>query len=84
MTASVASKEFGKYMDEVQHEPVVITRQNRPIALTISMREAEKFLQYKIEAGIQRGLDDITAGNYAEMTPDYIREMKQWFISEQV
>ena len=34
MTASVASKEFGRYLDAAQHEPVVITKQNRPVAIT--------------------------------------------------
>ncbi|MFT6076565.1 MAG: PHD/YefM family antitoxin component YafN of YafNO toxin-antitoxin module [Yoonia sp.] len=33
MTASAASKEFGLYIDTVQHEPVVITKQNRPVGL---------------------------------------------------
>lgn len=70
MTASVASKEFGRFIDTVQHEPVVITKQNRPVALTISMQDAEEFFNYTVETGIQRGLDDVTAGRYEEMTPE--------------
>ena len=70
MTASAASKEFGRYIDTVQHEPVVITKQNRPVALTISIQDAEEFFNYKVEAGIQRGLDDVAAGRYEKMTPE--------------
>lgn len=70
MSASVASKEFGRFIDIVQHEPVVITKQNRPVALTISIQDAEEFFNYKVEAGIQRGLDDVAAGRYEEMTPE--------------
>ncbi len=69
MTASAASKEFGFYIDTVQHEPVVITKQNRPVAITISIQEAERLFQDHVDAGIQRGMDDIKAGRYEEMTP---------------
>jgi len=37
MTASVASKEFGRYLDAVQREPVVVTEKNRPVAVTVSL-----------------------------------------------
>lgn len=69
MTASAASKEFGFYIDTVQHEPVVITKQNRPVAITISIQEAARLFQDRVDAGIQRGMDDIKAGRYEEMTP---------------
>ena len=70
MTASAASKEFGFYIDTVQHEPVVITKQSRPVAITISIHEAERLYRDRVDAGIQRGMDDIEAGRYEEMTPE--------------
>lgn len=70
MTASAASKEFGRYIDTVQHEPVIITKQNRPVALTISMQDAKAFYNFKVETGIQRGLNDVKAGRYEEMTTE--------------
>ena len=39
MTASAASKEFGRYIDTVQREPVIITKQNRPVAVTLSIED---------------------------------------------
>ena len=69
MTASAASKEFGFYIDTVQHEPVVITKQNRPVAITISIQEAARLFQDRVDAGIQRGMDDIKSGRYEEMIP---------------
>lgn len=70
MTATKASKEFGRFIDTVQHEPVVIMKQNRPMAVAISMQDAEEFMNFKVETGIQRGLEDVKAGRYEEMTPE--------------
>ena len=55
MTASAASKEFGLYIDTVQHEPVIITKQNRPVAVTLSIQQAERLFQGQVEAGIATG-----------------------------
>ena len=79
MTASAASKEFGFYIDTVQHEPVVITKQNRPVAITISIQEAERLFKDRVDSGIQRGLDDVAAGRYAEMTSEYLETMREKF-----
>ena len=79
LSASKASKSFGEYIDTVQHEPVLITKKNRPVAVTISIREAERLFQDKVEAGIQRGLDDVAAGRTHEMTSGYIKELLKKF-----
>jgi len=67
MTASVASKEFGRYLDTVQREPVVVTKKNRPVAVTVSIQDWEELTQMSIEQGLVRGLADIDAWHFEEM-----------------
>ena len=75
MTASVASKEFGRYLDAAQHEPVVITKQNRPVAITMSIQQVERLFKGQVEAG----LEDVAAGRYREMTPTHLETMRANF-----
>lgn len=44
MSAVEAENGFGRYLDAVQHEPVIITKNDRPVALTLSFEDAEDFL----------------------------------------
>lgn len=81
MTASAASKEFGFYIDTAQHEPVLITKQNRPVAITMSIQQVERLFQGQVEAGIERGLADVAAGRYTEMTPAHLDTMLAKFKS---
>ncbi len=67
MTASVASKEFGRFLDTVQREPVVITKKNRPVAVTVSLQDWEELTRMHIDRGIAKGLEDIEAGRFEEM-----------------
>ncbi len=76
MTASVANREFGKYLDTVQREPVLLTKKNRPVAVTMSVTDAEELLHFRVETGIQKGLDDVKAGRFFEATPQNIAAMK--------
>lgn len=41
MTAVEAKNGFGRYLDAVQREPVIITKKDRPVAVTISFEDAE-------------------------------------------
>jgi len=70
MTASTANREFGSYLDTVQ-------KKNRPVAVTMSISDAEELLQFRIEAGIQKGLDDVNAGRYFEATSENMVAMKE-------
>ena len=79
MTASAASKEFGRYIDAVQREPVIITKQNRPVAVTMSMQDAEELFQYRVEAGIEKGLLDVKQVRVSPFTPEYADQLKQRF-----
>lgn len=44
MTAAEAKNGFGRYLDAVQREPIIITKKNRPVALTISFEDAEDLM----------------------------------------
>lgn len=41
MTAAKAKNAFGQMIEAAQREPVLITKQNRPVGVFISMREIE-------------------------------------------
>ena len=68
MTASVASKEFGRYLDAAQREPVIVTKKNRPVAVTVSLQDWEELTKLRIERGIAQGLDDIENGRFEEVS----------------
>lgn len=68
MTASVASKEFGRYLDAAQREPVIVTKKNRPVAVTVSFQDWEELTKLRIERGLGHGLDDIENGRFEEVS----------------
>lgn len=68
MTASVASKEFGRYLDAAQREPVIITKKNRPVAVTVSFQDWEELTKLRIERGLAQGLEDIETGRFEEVS----------------
>jgi prevent-host-death family protein len=68
MTASVASKEFGRYLDAAQREPVIVTKKNRPVAVTVSFQDWEELTKLRIERGLSQGLDDIENGRFEEVS----------------
>ena len=68
MSATVASKEFGRFIDAVQREPVLLTRKDRPVAVTVSVADWEDLVALRIERGIAAGLTDVAAGRVTEMT----------------
>lgn len=41
MTAVEAKTHFGKFLDNVQREPVVVTKKNRPVGVMLSMQDIE-------------------------------------------
>lgn len=68
MTATVASKEFGRYLDAAQREPVIVTKKNRPVAVTVSLQDWEELTQLRIEHGLSQGLEDLEHGRFEEMS----------------
>ena len=67
MTASVASKEFGRYLDAAQREPVIVTKKGRPVVVTFSLQDWEELTQLRIEHRITQGLADLEARRFEEM-----------------
>ena len=41
ITAADAKNSFGLFLDAVQHEPVVVTKQNRPVGIMLSMQDVK-------------------------------------------
>ncbi len=68
MSATAASKEFGRFIDAAQREPVLLTKKDRPVAVTVSVADWEELVSLRIERGIAAGLDDVAAGRVVEMT----------------
>lgn len=68
MTATAASKEFGRFIDAAQREPVLLTKKDRPVAVTVSVADWEDLVSLRIERGISAGLADVAAGRVVEMT----------------
>ncbi|WP_167730379.1 type II toxin-antitoxin system Phd/YefM family antitoxin [Terasakiella sp. SH-1] len=79
ISATSASKEFGRYLDTAQREPVIVTKKDRPVAVTMSIQEAQELFELRIQAGIQRGLSDVEQENYHELTADYAQQLKKRF-----
>jgi prevent-host-death family protein len=68
MSATAASKEFGRFIDAAQREPVLLTKKDRPVAVTVSVADWEELLSLRIERAIAAGLADVAAGRVVEMT----------------
>ena len=67
MTASVASKEFGRYLDAAQREPVIVTKKSRPVAVTVSFQDWEELTRFRLERGLSHGIDDVENGRFEEV-----------------
>jgi prevent-host-death family protein len=66
MTAAEAKNSFGRYLDAAQREPVVITKKNRPVAVTVSFQDAEDLwlIEQAKEAG-ESGFAGVEASEQA-------------------
>jgi len=83
MTAKDAKNSFGVFLDSVQHEPVVVTKRDRPVGVMFSMNDLPAMTDFvdamklKINVGIAAGLEDAEAGRSQEITDDYVTTLKQ-------
>lgn len=68
ISATTASKEFGRFIDTAQREPVLLTRKDRPVAVTVSVADWEELVALRVERGVASGLADVTTGRATEMT----------------
>jgi prevent-host-death family protein len=51
MTARDVKNRFGEFLDSAQREPVLVTRNNRPVGIMISVEDAAESLASHIETG---------------------------------
>lgn len=66
LNASDAKREFGELLLRIQKEPIGINKNGKPVAVVISARDYEYIEQLRsdwLKAEIQKGMDDIAAGN---------------------
>lgn len=68
ISATIASKKFGRFIDAAQREPVLLTKKDRPVAVTVSVADWEDLVSMRIDRGITAGLADVAAGRVTEMT----------------
>lgn len=82
MSSREAQNAFGHFLDTAQHEPVIVTRRNRPVGVMLSMDSLPALLDLadnvraSIKAGILAGLEDAKAGRMHELNDDYIATLK--------
>jgi prevent-host-death family protein len=74
MSATLASKEFGRFIDAAQREPVLLTKKDRPVAVTVSVADWEELVALRIERGIAAGLADVAEGRVREMSDDAMEQ----------
>lgn len=79
MSATIASKEFGRFLDAAQREPVLLTKKDRPVAVTVSVADWEELVSLRIERGIAAGLADIEAGRVTALTDTSIEQRLERF-----
>lgn len=81
ISATTASKEFGRFIDTAQREPVLLTRKDRPVAVTVSVADWEELVALRIERGVASGLADVTDGRATEMTDAALEQRLERFRS---
>ncbi|NEY92043.1 type II toxin-antitoxin system Phd/YefM family antitoxin [Tabrizicola oligotrophica] len=74
MSATLASKEFGRFIDAAQREPVLLTKKDRPVAVTVSVADWEELVALRIERGVAAGLADVAEGRVTEMSDDAMEQ----------
>ncbi len=58
MTARDAKTHFGEFLDTMQREPVIVTKNNRPVGIMISMDDAADTLVAEMFMEKEAGYDD--------------------------
>ena len=74
MSATLASKEFGRFINAAQREPILLTKKDRPVAVTVSVADWEELISLRIERGIAAGLADVAEGRVTQMTDEAIEQ----------
>lgn len=86
MTAREAKTHFGEFLDTMQREPVIVTKNNRPVGIMLSIEDAadtlipEMFMEKEagydewFQAKVTRSLDAFTSGKTNASAHDEVME----------
>lgn len=66
MTARDAKTHFGEFLDAMQREPVVVTKNNRPVGIMLSIQDAADTLIPEMFMDKEAGYDEWFAARAAE------------------
>lgn len=71
MTARDAKTHFGEFLDAMQREPVVVTKNNRPVGIMLSMQDAADTLIPEMFMDKESGYDEWFAARVSERLAVY-------------
>jgi len=83
ISSKEAQNSFGSFLDTVQHEPIMVTRRNRPVGVMLSMENLPALfaltdtMRESIEQGVRSGLADSESGKGEELSNDYVSNLKK-------
>lgn len=64
--ASDAKREFGELLLNVQHSPVGINKNGKPVAVVVSVAEFEALNAMRMKVELEKGLKDVEAGRIVD------------------
>lgn len=90
MNATDAQNNFGKMLEDAQHEPVVITRRGRTSAYVISAKLFEEFKEFRKQRKIEKlrkvlaeGSTQAEKGEFSHATAEDILKQARNAVDEQ-
>ena len=75
ITAVEAKNSFGTFLDTVQREPVVITKNNRPVGMTLSMQDIESLFGGG-EQAVARALEESRIDQRLALARQQVKDSK--------
>jgi prevent-host-death family protein len=89
MSAADAKNAFGVFLDAVQHEPVLITKKNRPVGVMLSMQDIEALFggdaesvqlalaQARLEKQLEQAREQVSAGQTTLADAAFFEKMRE-------
>jgi prevent-host-death family protein len=82
ISSKEAQNSFGALLDNVQREPVVVTRRSRPVGVMFSMDNLPALFEFTdsmretIKRGVEVGLEEAKVGKGEELNDEYVAKLK--------
>jgi prevent-host-death family protein len=83
ISSKEAQNSFGALLDNVQREPVVVTRRSRPVGVMFSMDNLPALFEFTdsmretIKRGVEAGLADAKAGRMHKLNDEFIENLSK-------